>query len=120
MARVMIAEDAPLTRLFLRDLLHIGKHEVVAIAADGDETIEKFKAARPEMLLLDLAMPKKDGLTVLKKIMQIDPKAKVILITASGNLKTINECIAAGAVTYVLKPFKFEDLLCTIRATLSQ
>ena len=118
MARVMIADDYTETRMFLRDLLVISNHEVVAEAADGPEAVEKFKATRPDIVLLDLAMPKMDGLSVLMEIKKMDENAKVILFTASGNLKTINECIHAGAVTYILKPFKIEDLSNAIKSIL--
>jgi len=115
----MIAEDSEQIRMLLKDVLEIERHELVAEASDGEEAIEKFVFAMPDLMLLDLAMPKKDGLSVLKEIMKIDPMAKVILITASGNLKTIQECIQAGASTYILKPFKFDELTIAIQNTLS-
>jgi len=63
---------------------------VVAEACDGIEAVEKFIAMKPDLVLLDLAMPKKDALQVIKEIMNVDSTVKVILLTASGNLKTIN------------------------------
>src|SRR5713226_6952000 len=120
MARIMIAEDSKESRMFLRDLLEIANHEVVAEATDGLEAVEKFKATRPDIVLLDLAMPKMDGLSALREIKKMDENAKVILLTASGNLKTINECVQAGAVTYILKPFKIEDLSNAIKSILKQ
>jgi len=114
----MIAEDSDAARGFIKDSLIIGNHDVVAEACDGIEAVEKFIAMKPDLVLLDLAMPKKDGLQVIKEIMNVDSTVKVILLTASGNLKTINECVQAGAASYVLKPFKFEELLGLISATL--
>ncbi len=119
MARIMIAEDSKESRMFLRDLLEIANHEVVAEATDGLEAVEKFKATRPDIVLLDLAMPKMDGLSALREIKKMDENAKVILLTASGNLRTINECIQAGAVTCIFKPFKIEDLSNTIKSILA-
>ena len=63
---------------------------MVAEASDGIEAVEKFIAMKPDLVLLDLATPKKDGLQVIKEIMNVDSTVKVILLTASGNLKTIN------------------------------
>ena len=63
---------------------------MVAEACDGIEAVEKFIAMKPDLVLLDLAMPKKDALQVIKEIMNVDSTVKVILLTASGNLKTIN------------------------------
>ncbi len=119
MARIMVAEDSEQIRMLLRDILEIENHHLVAEASDGVEAIEKFKVVMPDLVLLDLAMPKKDGMSVLREIMKINPKAKVILITASGNLKAIQECIQAGASTYILKPFKIDELAIAINNTLS-
>lgn len=114
MANIMIADDSDSIRLVLRDILSIGEHEIVAEAADGAETVEKFSESKPDLLLLDLAMPKKDGLAVLKEVMKIDPQAKVILITASEDQKIIGECIKVGAKSYISKPFDFNNVLKVI------
>ena len=68
MARVMIADDSESVRIMLKDIVSVDKHELVAEAGDGVETIEKFTASKPDVLLLDVVMPKKDGLTALKEI----------------------------------------------------
>jgi len=119
MARIMIAEDSREIMMFLQDVLEIEKHDLVAKSFDGQDTIERFKETSPDLLLLDFAMPRKDGLSVLNEIMKINPKAKVILITASGNLKAIQECIKAGASMYLLKPFKMDDLTHAIKTLLT-
>ncbi|MFQ6025762.1 MAG: response regulator, partial [Nitrosopumilaceae archaeon] len=104
MARVMIADDSDAIRLVLQDILAIGEHELVAEAKDGAETLEKFYDVKPDVLLLDLAMPKKDGLAVLKDIKATTPAAKIIVITAADSRKIINECLDAGATSYISKP----------------
>jgi two-component system chemotaxis response regulator CheY len=114
MARIMIADDSDSIRMVLRDILDIGHHELVAEAANGFETVEKFNETKPDLLLLDMAMPKKDGITALREIHDKNPNAKIIMITASDNLNTMTECINAGALAYLLKPFNFEDVLETI------
>ncbi|HET8719868.1 MAG TPA: response regulator [Candidatus Nitrosotenuis sp.] len=111
MARVMIADDSDAIRLVLQDILTIGKHDIVAEATNGAETVERFSQANPDILLLDLAMPKKDGLTVVKEIMANHPKAKIILITASDNQNVINECLHVGASAFISKPFDFDHVL---------
>lgn len=111
MARVMVADDSDAIRLVLQDILSIGNHEIVAEAVNGEEAVEKFSEVHPDVLLLDLAMPKKDGLTVLKEIMAKHPTAKVILITASDNQNVINECLNVGATAFISKPFDFDHVL---------
>ncbi|MCH8324806.1 MAG: response regulator, partial [Thaumarchaeota archaeon] len=79
MASILIADDSDAIRLVLKDILEIGQHYVAGEAVNGPEAIEKYFELKPELLLLDLAMPKKDGLTVLKEIIESYPNAKIIL-----------------------------------------
>ena len=118
MARIMVTDDSDAIRMVLKDILKIGHHELVAEATNGMEAVEKFNKTKPDLLLLDLAMPKKDGMSALKEILARNPSAKIIMITASDNLSTMTECINAGALAYLLKPFNFEDVLKTISKTL--
>jgi two-component system chemotaxis response regulator CheY len=120
MAKVMIADDSDAIRLVLQDILSIGNHEIVAEAINGNEAVEKFSQIVPDVLLLDLAMPKKDGLSVLKEIMSKHPKAKVILITASDNQNIINECLKVGASAFISKPFDFGHVLKLIDELMSK
>jgi two-component system chemotaxis response regulator CheY len=111
MANIMIADDSDAIRLVLKDILSIGKHTVVAEAVNGDEAVDLFFKKSPDLLLLDLAMPKKDGLTVLKEIIEKNSKAKIVLITASDDQKIINQCLQIGAFSYISKPFDFNEVL---------
>lgn len=120
MASILIADDSDAIRLVLRDILEIGKHTVLGEAIDGSDTVEKYFQLKPDMLLLDLAMPKKDGLTVIHEIIATDPEAKIILITAADNIKVINKCLSGGAKSYIAKPFEFEQVLKIIKETLEK
>ena len=120
MARILIADDSDAIRMVLKDILQIGHHEVAAEAINGIEAVEMFDSSKPDVVLLDIAMPKKDGFVALKEIIAKDPMAKVIMVTASDNLKTINECISEGALAYILKPFDFEDVLRSISMVLEK
>ena len=119
MARIMITDDSDSIRMVLKDIIVIGHHELVAEGTNGLEAVEKFNKAKPDLLLLDMAMPKKDGVTALKEILATNPNAKIIMITASDNLNTMKECINSGALAYLLKPFNFEDVLKTITKSLN-
>lgn len=120
MARVMIADDSDAIRLVFQDILTIGSHEIVAEATNGEEAVQKFVEVNPDILLLDLAMPKKDGLTVVKEVMAARPNAKIILITASDNQNVINQCIKEGASAFISKPFDFDHVLKLISEVLSR
>jgi two-component system, chemotaxis family, chemotaxis protein CheY len=118
MARIMIADDSDAIRMVLKDILAIGKHKLVAEASNGTETVQEFIKTNPDLVLLDMAMPKKDGLTALKEIISMRPDAKIVMITASDNQETMKECISSGALAYILKPFNFQDVLSTIAQVL--
>ena len=120
MADILIADDSDAIRLVLKDILSIGEHDVVAEAIDGEEAVTLYQKHNPQILLLDLAMPKKDGFTVVKEIIEYDPKAKIILITASDDQKIINQCLDNGATTYISKPFDFNSVLKSISDILVQ
>ncbi|MBI5859405.1 MAG: response regulator transcription factor [Nitrosarchaeum sp.] len=114
MARIMIADDSELVRDTLRDMLELGKHQVISEAVDGVDTLEKFNSTKPDVLLLDIAMPKKDGVETLIQIMKSNPDAKVIMITAHYDMELIENCIKMGALAYVSKPFTTDDILHSI------
>ncbi|MFQ5572796.1 MAG: response regulator [Nitrosopumilaceae archaeon] len=119
MVSILIADDSDAIRLVLKDILELGEHSVAGEAADGQEAVEKFFELKPELLLLDLAMPKKDGLTVVKEIIETNPNAKIILITAADDQKIINQCLTAGAKAYISKPFEFDNVLKVISDIIS-
>lgn len=110
----MIADDSDAIRLVLKDILSIGDHEIIAEAIDGAEAVDFYKQHNPEILLLDLAMPKKDGLQVVKEVIAFDSNAKIVLITASDDQKIINDCLECGATSYISKPFDFNSVLKAI------
>lgn len=114
MVRIAIADDSDAIRMVMKDILSIGQHELVAEATNGIEAVEVYIKSKPDVLLLDMAMPKKDGLTALKEIIAIDPNANIVMITASDNQQTMKECMNAGSRAYILKPFNFQDVLKTI------
>ena len=120
MARVMIAEDSKAIRIKLMDIILNSKHELVGEASDGSEAVEKFVSSKPDVLLLDLVIPEKDGFTVLKEIKEINPDAKIIMITVLDDEQMIQDCISAGAQAYIIKPFTADDVLKSISFALKE
>jgi two-component system chemotaxis response regulator CheY len=111
MANVMIADDSESVRNTIRDMLEAGKHKVIAEAVDGIDALEKFDSVKPDVLLLDVAMPRKDGMETLIELMKNTPKPKVIMITAHDDMDLIENCIKVGALAYITKPFNTDDIL---------
>jgi len=120
MGNIMIADDSDAIRLVLKDILSIGDHTIVGEAKDGAEAVELFPKVNPDLLLLDLAMPKKDGLTVVREIIAQNPTAKIILITASDDQKIIQQCLDSGASSFISKPFDFNNVLKAISDILAK
>jgi len=114
MASVMIVDDSDAIRMVLKDIVTIGKHNLVGELQNGVGALDEYIKVKPDIVLLDMAMPKKDGVSVLKEIIKYNPGANVIMISASDNQDTVKECLSLGAKAYILKPFNFQEVLDTI------
>lgn len=111
MARILVADDSEPIRDLLTKIIDAGEHDTIGEAADGQEAIEKFSQLKPDVMLLDIAMPKKTGLEVLKELHPKFPDMKVIMITANGSTDVYFECMKYGAIGYINKPFEMKELL---------
>ncbi len=107
----MIVDDSDAIRMVLKDIITIGQHNLVGGLYSSTEALKEYTKLKPDIILLDVAMPKKDGIAVLKEIMEFNPSAKIIMISASDNQETVKECLNLGAKAYILKPFNFQDVL---------
>lgn len=114
MTRMMIVDDSEESRFLLKDFLLAHDHDVVAEASDGIEAIEKYYSQKPELIFLDLVIPKLDGLSVLKKIRFQDPTSKIIVITGNDHIEIFQECTSLGVLAFLTKPINFHDVLSAI------
>jgi DNA-binding NarL/FixJ family response regulator len=116
--KVLIADDERLFRQSLKILLETAKDiKVVAEAADGQEAVLKARETEPDIALLDLDMPKMDGIKAAKLIATLVPKTKILMLSVYGDEEQVLPAIRAGAVGYVLKDTDREDFLKIIRHT---
>lgn len=111
---ILIADDSASIRVLLKDVLSFGDHQVIGEAVDGADALEKYETLRPDVLLLDLAMPKLSGIEVLQQLQPKYPQMKVIVITANGSDQVYRKCKKYGAIGYIDKPFDFQDVLVQI------
>jgi CheY-like chemotaxis protein len=102
MAKVLVIDDEPGARILLDIHLRHRGHDVV-LAGDGWKGLQLYHQEHPDVILLDLNMPKLDGVTVLKKIRAVDVKQPVIVITADSNPETEQQVRAIGVNAFVLK-----------------
>jgi two-component system, chemotaxis family, chemotaxis protein CheY len=110
MPTVLVVDDALFMRTALSNMLQEWGLEVVAQAANGREAVVMYKEHVPDLVTMDLTMPVMSGLDALKLIMQDDPGAKVIMITALGQQRIIVDALENGAKDFVTKPFQPENL----------
>ena len=118
-ATVLVVDDEENVRRLLAKILQEDGFGV-ELAADGEEGLAKYLVSRYDLVLLDLKLPKLDGLSVLRSIMQHDPDAVVILITAFSTIDTAIQAIKLGAYDYVAKPFRPEELMIVVNQALER
>jgi AmiR/NasT family two-component response regulator len=112
--RVLIAEDETIIRLDLRGLLEGAGHEVCAEARDGVEAVELARSEEPDVALLDVKMPRLDGIEAAKQILEERP-IPIVMLTAYGQDELVSRAIEAGVFGYLVKPFREADLLPAIQ-----
>jgi two-component system, chemotaxis family, chemotaxis protein CheY len=118
MARILIVDDAEFLRMRISKML-IAEGYTVMEAENGAQAVEKYKAEKPDAVLMDITMPEMDGLTALKEIKSFDAKAKVVMLTALGQESVVLEAIKSGARDFVVKPFERERVLSAITKLLA-
>ena len=111
MARVLVVDDAAFMRKMVSDALTQGGHEIVGEAGNGVEAIASFRLLKPEVTMLDITMPEKDGLTALREIIALDPSARVVMCSALAQESKVLESIKLGAKDFVVKPFQADRVL---------
>jgi response regulator NasT len=111
--RILIAEDETIIRLDLRDLLERAGHEVVAEARDGEEAVALALEHQPELAVMDVKMPKLDGIEAARRILEQGP-IPIVMLTAYGQDELVGRAIEAGVFGYLVKPFREQDLMPAI------
>jgi two-component system chemotaxis response regulator CheY len=119
-ARVLIVDDLSFIKLLIRDTLEKTGFEVIGEASNGYEAIELYKKLHPDVVLMDITMPRMDGIQALQEIMKFDKNAKVIMCSALGQQKLIIQSIQYGAKDFIVKPFKQERIVGAIKKVLNQ
>lgn len=112
--RVLVVDDLPFMRTLVRDILTGAGMDVVAEAEDGRQGLKAYLATEPDIVLLDIAMPVMDGLTTLRKLKQLDRRARVVMCSALGEQEMIIRAIQLGARDFVVKPFRPERVISAV------
>ena len=106
MAKILIVDDSRTSRRMLKNILENSGQEIIGEASNGQEGFEQYIELQPDIITLDITMPVLDGLGTLRKIMEHDPEAKVVMITAAGQKGKMVEAIKLGASEFIQKPYE--------------
>src|SRR5881275_1289942 len=112
--RILVAEDETIIRLDLRSLLERAGFEICAEARDGAEAVELARAEQPDLAVLDVKMPRLDGIEAARRILDERP-IPIVMLTAYGQDELVSRAVEAGVFGYLVKPFREQDLLPAIR-----
>jgi two-component system chemotaxis response regulator CheY len=118
MAKVMIVDDSKYLRLMISKILKKRGHDIVAEAENGLEAVEQYKQYLPDVVTMDVVMPKMNGLLAMKEIIAMDAKARIVVVTALGHEPLVRQALKIGAKDFVIKPFKVDQLVQAIENVL--
>lgn len=108
---VMLVDDAAFMRMMLKDILANNGYQVIGEAENGLVAVDKYSELKPDITIMDITMPEKDGLQAVKEIRARDPQAKIIMCSAMGQQAMVIEAIQSGAKDFVVKPFQADRVL---------
>jgi len=120
MPRVLVADDASFMRQMIREIVESEGFEVCGEASDGVEAVDEFKRLQPDVVTMDIVMPLKSGIDAVRGIVAIDPGACVVMCSALGQETLVTEAIQAGAKDFIVKPFKPDAVIDTLKKVLEK
>lgn len=118
--RVLIVDDAIFMRKMISDILVENGMEIAGEADTGAKAIEKFAELRPDLVTMDIIMPEMNGIDAVRKIMESDSQAKIVMCSALGQQALVQEAIAAGAKDFLIKPFNAARVVEVIAKVFNQ
>ncbi|MGB3366949.1 MAG: response regulator [Acidaminobacteraceae bacterium] len=111
MKKVLIVDDAMFMRHTLKTMLEKNNYQIIGMAEDGEEALMRCKELRPDIITLDITMPKMSGLQALVEIKKINKDIKVVMITAMGQEMLMKEALLNGASNFIVKPFREKTII---------
>ena len=118
MSTVLICDDSMFARQMTRKMVEAAGFSVIAEAADGEEGVAKYQEHKPQLMLVDLVMPRCGGTEAIRRIRAVDPEARIVVCSAMGQEKLVQDAIAAGAKGFVVKPARQEALQAAVEDAL--
>lgn len=119
MYKAMVVDDHPFIRASVKALLQKERFEVVAEADNGADAVQRARDFKPNLIILDIAIPKLDGLEVLERIQALKPRIKVLVLTSKESKFYAARCLRKGAMGFISKTDHLDELIKAIRAVMS-
>jgi two-component system chemotaxis response regulator CheY len=119
MARILVADDSIYIRALVKRVLEGAGHTVVAEAGTGTEALEAFARTQPDLALVDIVMPEKNGIEFVQTLRAIVPKARVVVHSVYAHEEKIQEALRAGATSYLVKSTDCDRLVDAVAAALA-
>jgi two-component system chemotaxis response regulator CheY len=114
MKKVLVVDDAAFMRVSIKNMLTKNGYEVIGEAENGKIAIQKYQELSPDIVTMDITMPEMDGLASLKKILETDSSANVVMVSAMGQESMVREAVQSGAKGFIVKPFKEDAILSAL------
>jgi two-component system chemotaxis response regulator CheY len=118
--RVLIVDDAIFMRKMISDILVENGMEIVGAADTGAKAVEKYMELRPDLVTMDIIMPEMNGIDAVRKVMEFDSKARIVMCSALGQQALVQEAITAGAKDFLIKPFNSARVVEVIAKVFNQ
>lgn len=117
--RVLLVDDAKFMRMILKEILEEAGCEVVGEASNGEQAVKAYKELSPDLVTMDIIMPGMTGVDVVKRIIEFDANACILMVSAMGQQELVAESLEAGACDFIVKPFIPDEVLEKIRKILA-
>ncbi|HET8719410.1 MAG TPA: response regulator [Candidatus Nitrosotenuis sp.] len=119
--KILVVDDASFMRTVLKDIIKGNglAHEVIE-AGDGVEGVKAYQTQKPDLVTMDVNMPRADGIQALRAIMKIDPTAKVVMVTSVEQKQIVQDAMKLGARDYIVKPFDRSNVGLVLNKVLRQ
>lgn len=115
---IMLVDDEPHIRRFIGLVLKQLGSPLIVEAANGEEALDVFRRENPDLVLLDVNMPRMDGIETLRRLKEIDPNCVVIMLTSLANRETIEQALELGAANYIRKDTPKDEIAAALAATI--
>ncbi len=116
---ILIADDALFTRMLLRNILSEHGFTAIVEAETGAEAIWAYERWKPDLVIMDINMPEMDGMTAVRNILALDPRASIIICSALGEKQLMMEALEAGVKDFITKPFQAPKVMEVVNRVLS-